>query len=1430
MATIPQFPVIEKEEKEKSLFQKILDADLDTEKLDEVWQYKRYIDKYGISKFLEEKEKLDKKKEEKKEAEKKKPIGFKKTSSSGVPKFEKVEDEFTLGDERITEVGLGESVGNAILSGAIKIPLGFANLVAEIKDLFAEEGLPVDRSAVNKLNNWFESTVLGDIMKYSEEKARETATGKITEALAQLVGAYKTVGTGGIKIFNKGADIADKMINAYKKKKYIKSTGKEAKHLYSAAKKVNQLKKASYGRDFGAVAFGGALSAAGVYDIEDIGTFGDLFFDEGEWTALDRREGKDADDDAARRMWNRVKFGAELGFPIVPFIYGVGRVGKLIATGSKNNAYSNSLFERWVDKWIASPFRARGKKPLEVAREVRRAEGREASAQLIAEDFLRNIDDKTKEILKIMRPVAVGTSKPEVLSKMLANLLISGKDIIKGGKITFNTFDPKSLDAFHKATKALGIPLEKSKQLVAELFNIRKSFTGFKNSILQGQNITKGTEEFNKIMLDRFQNGLASDFRILTDKNVFKSNTFIPAREVKEEVANIFLRYAKANGSKMTKHEAHEIVDEILKNVEMNPITRTPEFPFAPQSALADVGVHKKNIAENIVGGKFKPDKAGGLIQTEKDLTAFKKLFGEYKNANQIIANTMQDLAGISAKNTFYNNIIKAHGALTKAGERGLVYKTYREAQKAFPNKKIIQSPNGLKLSSGLPDELYKSPLDGMFTTTEIAEALKFADDLPLSALTKSLGYRWLVMIPKGAGQVGKTVLGPFTHSRNFFSGAVTTLSTGNIFIPPQEIAKNLSIAWKTIQPQTMYRITGNPKWRNIRGANTADPTKMVDIEEGGQGLYQFLLDESVVNSNATYRDVLGLLKDIQKGGDFLSRVWNKFPKAAKGLMKWSQDMYIAEDDIWKVFNFLGESYKINRAFTNALNAGKITKAQIPNKIEMYQEAARIVRNTIPNYSYVPNFVQGVRRSPLGNFASFPAEIIRTTGNIVEEGMTQIKGGSKLLEKYGIKENIFARNGYERLFGAGAAWAAVPTMAYYTMKGLYGISKEKMRAIREMVAPWSEDSTLLPYVNEDGSYGYVDFSHGFFYDTVVNPIQAVTAQVDKYENEPLTVGMGRGIMKAMSRLLKPFVDESIWMGVAMDVLVRNGETRDGRRIFNEREPLGDKWWKAIKHATYTMSPGSLPQLKRLYAAAMDETIKGQKYEVPKEMAGFFGFRGVDIKPDRTLDFRIQDFNRDKRAERNLIYMGTLTGDPVKDEDLIVKQFILANKQHLETMNKIKRTVDAAKTLGLRDKEIRQIFRDRGQGSLYNRYLRRNKFQPFTISDKMKKAYRDLAEEKNIPNPLTKSSQKRINKIIKRLRKQRLNSDYIIREEDWMSALPTEKTTQMSALPETPGVNPALMSQVLPSNNVMETGLTPTEQALLSDEEKGIRLRQRGMTG
>jgi len=47
------------------------------------------------------------------------------------------------------------------------------------------------------------------------------------------------------------------------------------------------------------------------------------------------------------------------------------------------------------------------------------------------------------------------------------------------------------------------------------------------------------------------------------------------------------------------------------------------------------------------------------------------------------------------------------------------------------------------------------------------------------------------------------------------------------------------------------------------------------------------------------------------------------------------------------------------------------------------------------------------------------------------------------------------------------------------------------------------------------------------------------------------------------------------------------------------------------------------------------------------------------------------------------------------------------------------------------------------------------------------------------------------------------------------------------LPTTPTVDPAMIQPVQQAS-LTQTGLTPSEQALLSPEEQAIRLRQRGM--
>ena len=109
---------------------------------------------------------------------------------------------------------------------------------------------------------------------------------------------------------------------------------------------------------------------------------------------------------------------------------------------------------------------------------------------------------------------------------------------------------------------------------------------------------------------------------------------------------------------------------------------------------------------------------------------------------------------------------------------------------------------------------------------------------------------------------------------------------------------------------------------------------------------------------------------------------------------------------------------------------------------------------------------------------------------------------------------------------------------------------------------------------------------------------------------------------------------------------------------------------------------------------------------------------------------------------------------------------------------------------------------------------------------MKDAYKDLAKEFNIPNPLNRSVIKRIKKIQKRLKKQKLNSDFIIKTSDYTSALPGQaQPSTMTAGIVTPAIDARHFAQA--NQNITPSGLTHTETAFLSNEEKAMRLRQRG---
>ena len=1336
-----------------------------------------------------------------------------------------IESKSTI-DPFAGEVGQLESITHGIISGAIKIPYGFMNLGAMIIDFANKENLPVDQSAVASLDRWFEQTYFGNLMKYSEEKARENALGKLTEVIVQMYGGWKAVGTHGVKVTDKALKIFNKAYDGVKSGKYVR-TAKNI-NLGRGLKDVNKFTNLSRKQKFISIAVGVGLAGSVVYDAENIGTFGDLAvdlgFESGRITALDRKKKGTSKDEATRMLWNKLKFAGEMGFPIVPAIWGAGKVGKSIVSGVYKRAANATKFDKIVEKIVARPFRGRGPFPEEQFQAMQRLRGKGESAELLSQDFLKNIDDIVKRISRDSQIASNATGLTDGISQAIVKVINAGKFATSQGKVVVRGFDETSLKSFYKSLEQLKIPKNEIDNIVGEMKNIHQYWAQYLNTIVKGGNLNVGLKELTKIMNERIGDTLSTEYKIFKDNGLSPVDGYVVSREIKDEVAKIFQRNAAASGKEISKQTARLQVDQVIRNVKLDPTTGQPYFKYPPAGMAAEQALVTKSIAKNITGGgKFVADDVGGLIQKESDLLAFQKLFGSYKNAMNVIANVTSDLAEISARDRFYNIIKQGAVEQIARGERAIVYPNYNAAAKGWAGtgEKIIEMPTGLKLPNNLGDAVYTPPINGMFTTENIAQGLIHGALNNLGSITKNIYYQAAVMVPKGLIQAGKTVGGPFTHGRNFTSGAVTMVALGNVryaLTNPMVFGKALWRSLNTIQPQLI--------WRNRPGVNYTAGSKVSaeELKKGGQALYRFLLDEGMVNSSAIYRDVIGLIQDTQKIG-WLQNVWSKLGRRTKSFIKAAQQLYVAEDDVWKVANFFIEDQKIHDAYAAALKKGLIKKADVPADLEIMKMATKKIREFMPNYAYVSEIVQASRRSPLGNFVSWTAEQIRTNTNIV------------MAAKADIKNPIFRQMGYERLFGWGFTVAAIPPLAVWGGMKMYGITKDQLYAIKEFLPWFSKDSTVIP-VYEDGQYKYIDFSRAFFYDVVTNPLQSVITSLETNKEDPVLPAVTKGMMAGFARLVEPFVSESIWLSGWFDVYARGGVTSKGTKIWNEEDAPGDKAWKTMKHLALLYSPGSAIQMRRLYHAATGKTLKGTEYQVTDELLGLVGMRKAPLDIYRSMQINIGKFLGREADERGLIYAGTLSGDPVTDDNKIIEQFIWANHQRLDAFNEMKRYYDAAISLKFKEKDIKAIFKARNRMDIY-KMIKKNKFKPLTISDNMKEKYKELSERKGIENPLNKKVKKRIKKIIKRLKKQKLNKDYIIDKDKFLfkkdsildtikELLPGKKEiktiyeTQAPPLGQTP--MPVVNQMQMAGAKNPQTNLTGTEEALLSPTEKVIAAR------
>ena len=307
----------------------------------------------------------------------------------------------------------------------------------------------------------------------------------------------------------------------------------------------------------------------------------------------------------------------------------------------------------------------------------------------------------------------------------------------------------------------------------------------------------------------------------------------------------------------------------------------------------------------------------------------------------------------------------------------------------------------------------------------------------------------------------------------------------------------------------------------------------------------------------------------------------------------------------------------------------------------------------------------------------------------------------------------------------------------------------------------------------------------------------------------------------MAETANPFIGESIFTEAIADIVAREGRTREGKVLYTDQTPNNEKYSRMLRHIVETQ----LPQYKQ-FVRVIDSTTgkpdrNGDVIEVDKALAGVFGFRLIEIKPKDALKYKLTDYVKNTANARKEFTAGPKSAlrANAKPED-VIERFYVTNESLFKVQKQMKRDLNDAKTLGLSDDDRFDVFQDRNRKKDYN-YLEAGEFQPYFPSNDLIDVFYRNAERTGQPN-VFEQVESTLDRMYDSFFNLNFDDTWNLKLEDY---LPKPQPQSRGPLPPQPQPNPAIVQQPTP----MQTGLTPAEQALLSEEEKMIRLRNRGLT-
>ena len=938
---------------------------------------------------------------------------------------------------------------------------------------------------------------------------------------------------------------------------------------------------------------------------------------------------------------------------------------------------------------------------------------------------------------------------------------------------------------------------------------------------------------------------------------IFKNNRYRAPKELYNNAIDYFVKLQRSFNKNISpsdaKIEATAMVNRILaigRSEGSTPAQRLKAIANAAQ----ELKIPKTTFNKFFSDEQLLPD-------------AIAKLLGKVEDPKQIIMDTIVEMAHTA-------NSFKAYREIAEFGLGNFIFRNRKEYLD-FAKKNGIQSPRELvEIKVSKPynldlQKIFKTGKEPMLTLPEIAKAMK-DNTLIMDQLLKIPFMKSALAIKAGI-QMNKTVLSLMTQMRNITTAAMFATANGHVG-SGASVADNFRILFddlvgKTKDPKKLKEILEEALDNGAIDSSTIaqELEQMIPELMGGSkvptGIKDGKLTATTILQGGTSDNVFAHLFS-NKGA--LGRVVGK-----------SMEAYQLGDNLWKLFGYNYVKSQLAPALRNLDDVKKYfrqvykydfkpvradgSKKSLDDAIK---EIAGIeIRDTYPNYSMIPTFVQNVRKFPFaGNFVAFVSEMYRNSFNIVRGGMRKLQSDNPYIRQIGARQLI----GWTTTVGI-----ATPVVMD-TAQTMTGITKEMYQAYKDRFAPpYEKASDLIPVTQqkEDRSWKASNFSYLVPYADVAAPVKAAIQRFRQgKDTDQDTADLFAASARAfILRSIEPFVFKSIFAETAVELIPDKGIFRNKNGgVIADMKNDPDWFSKIMYHAYRKITPTTIRSAEEIAQAIGQDlsksAIKRDLFDTVLKV--FTGFSITKQDPYTSMRFKLGSysglladargaFTRDINNATKLQRDARLIANGLEAETL-VNEYDKLQSNNYRILSEVYKDVQALRTLNFTEKEIKELLRGRRALSdkdvnyvmtgFYNAENLPNFKKDSAIRNTIKNINRELETDYKIDDFVDK---KKLRDIRNKYKNIPLGLSEEDREEFLRSTLERkidikepkleerlklrESQDQSKAQPVTPAA-PFLpdpqIANMFAANINPTTGLTPTESALLSPEEQVIARRLR----